>query len=320
VTNAVPAVPTVPVDRLPARPADAAAGAAEEVARVRAAWLLSYGSAHTRRAYGRDLDRWLAWCAAVGTDPRAARRCDVDAYVRLMEGQEGASPATRARRLSAVSSWYGYAVAEGAAAANPVTHVRRPRVDGDSSATVGLSAAQARALLAAAGTESARTVALLRLLALTGLRVGAALGARVEDLGHDCGHRVLAYTSKGAAVRRTVVPPAAAAALQAYLAARGHPSTGPLFVTAAGKPLDQPYVFRLIRRVAKRAGLPSADRLSPHSLRHSYATIALDCGAPLRDVQDALDHADPRTTRRYDRSRRHLDRSPSYAVAARLGG
>jgi integrase/recombinase XerD len=82
----------------------------------------------------------------------------------------------------------------------------------------------------------------------------------------------------------------------------------------------QPYVFRLIRRAAGLAGIPSADRLSPHSLRHTYATLALDSGAPLRDVQDALDHADPRTTRRYDRSRHNLDRSPSYAVAARLGG
>jgi integrase len=74
-------------------------------------------------------------------------------------------------------------------------------------------------------------------------------------------------------------------------------------------------VFRLVRRTARLAGLPDAGLVSPHSLRHTVATAALDAGAPLRDVQDLLGHADPRTTRRYDRSRGSLDRSPAYLIA-----
>jgi integrase len=74
----------------------------------------------------------------------------------------------------------------------------------------------------------------------------------------------------------------------------------------------------LIRRLAKRVGIAGAGRISPHSLRHSFATELLASGVPLQDVQDAMGHADPLTTRAYDRSRHDLDRHPTYAMAAQL--
>jgi integrase len=83
--------------------------------------------------------------------------------------------------------------------------------------------------------------------------------------------------------------------------------------------MTEPSAWRLVRRLARRAGLPAADRLSPHSLRHSAITAALNAGVPFRDVQDFAGHADPRTTRRYDRSRNSLDRHATYALASRLG-
>jgi len=76
--------------------------------------------------------------------------------------------------------------------------------------------------------------------------------------------------------------------------------------------------YALIRRLARKAAIPAADRLSPHSLRHSFATELLGAGVPLQDVQDAMGHADPRTTRRYDRSRHNLDQHPTYKMAAQL--
>ncbi|MGC9670986.1 tyrosine-type recombinase/integrase [Planosporangium sp. 12N6] len=94
------------------------------------------------------------------------------------------------------------------------------------------------------------------------------------------------------------------------------PITGLLLRTSGGKPLTQAHVFATVRRLAHAAGLPAADRISPHSLRHAAATAALDNGAPLLDVQDFLGHADPRTTRRYDRSRSTLDQSPAHRLAA----
>ena len=100
--------------------------------------------------------------------------------------------------------------------------------------------------------------------------------------------------------------------------------SGPLFATSTGGRLDRHAVFRLVRRLAAEAGIADADRLSPHSLRHAFATTARSEGVPLEDVQDAMGHADPRTTRRYDRDRHNLDRDPAYTIAAararRAGG
>jgi integrase len=104
--------------------------------------------------------------------------------------------------------------------------------------------------------------------------------------------------------------------LDTYLAVRPGPAVGPLFVTGSGARVGQPAVFRLVRRLARTAGIPAWANLSPHSLRHAFATTARDEGVPLEDVQDAMGHADPRTTRRYDRDRHNLDRDPTYAIWA----
>jgi integrase len=121
------------------------------------------------------------------------------------------------------------------------------------------------------------------------------------------------------------VHPDTAAALDAYLAHRAAAAgtavdqlTGPLLVTAGGRRLDQPALFRLVRRLAKAANIPGWRRLSPHSLRHAFATVYLDAGGNLRDLQDALGHASPSTTRRYDRDRRNLNRDATYLVGATL--
>ncbi|MET0424363.1 MAG: tyrosine-type recombinase/integrase, partial [Actinoplanes sp.] len=108
---------------------------------------------------------------------------------------------------------------------------------------------------------------------------------------------------------------AAAAALDEYLRVRGD-GDGPLFVTSTGGRMDRHAIFRLVRRLAGEAGIAGADKLSPHSLRHAFATAARGEGVPLEDVQDAMGHADPRTTRRYDRDRHNLDRDPAYTIAA----
>ncbi|MEO3747314.1 site-specific integrase [Plantactinospora sp. B5E13] len=96
---------------------------------------------------------------------------------------------------------------------------------------------------------------------------------------------------------------------------------GPLFATTGvdGQPgrLAEPNVFVWLRNLARAAGVPSADRLSPHSLRHAFATSARAEGVPLEDVQDAMGHADPRTTRRYDRDRYNLDRDPAHILGQR---
>lgn len=306
-----------------------------DVRRLTAAWLADF-AAHTRRAYFRDLAHYLDWCQRDGLHPLSARPSDVSQYRAELERPVGGrvpSPATVHRRLAALSSWYGFLVANGAAAGNPLAGIRRPRVDRDASATVGLTADEVRALLAAADAAvpapgsprrlvALRDRALLRVLADLGLRIGEALALDVAALAYNRGRRTLRYVGKGGKLRERPLSAHALEALDEYLAERAGAAgglDGPLFATRArgggwGR-LDEPAAFRLIRRLAARAGLPSADRLSPHSLRHAFATNAREIGVPLEDVQDAMGHADARTTRRYDRARFALHRDP----ALRLG-
>lgn len=288
-------------------------GGAEQVTE---AWLANRRlSAHTRAAYRRDVAGWLAWCAQRELDPLRVSFLDVNAYARGLEVE--LSPATVARKLSGVSSWYDFLVKLRAVEANPVAGADRPYVSRDHSATVGLSPQEVDALLAAAeadtGAAAARNRAVLVLLADLGLRVGELVGLDVADLGWERGHRSVRFVGKGGRPRRRVLTAQAGAAVDAYLAGR---AAGPLFVTASGARIDRHAVFRLVRRLAREAGIGSWERLSPHSLRHAFATAARSEGVALEDVQDAMGHADPRTTRRYDRDRHNLDRDPAYTIAA----
>ncbi|TDB74678.1 tyrosine-type recombinase/integrase [Micromonospora sp. KC721] len=298
------------------------------------AWLRNRRlSDHTRDAYRRDIAGWLAWCAGRELDPLTANFLDVNTYARQLEstlaGRTGRplTPATVARKLSALSSWYEFLVKLRAVEANPVSGADRPRVDRDHSATVGLTPDEVDALLAAAeadtGPTAARNRAAIALLADLGLRVGELVSLDLADLGAERGHRSVRFVGKGGKPRRRALTPGTAYALDAYLAARsaaqGVPVqqlTGPLLVTATGARLDRHSVFRLVRRLARTAGIPAAAKLSPHSLRHAFATTARAEGVPLEDVQDAMGHADPRTTRRYDRDRHNLDRDPAYVIWA----
>ncbi|WP_238487910.1 tyrosine-type recombinase/integrase [Actinoplanes flavus] len=279
------------------------------------AWLANRRlSEHTRAAYRRDVDGWLTWCAGRDLDPLHASFLDVNAYARELEARPLA-PASVARKLSGLSSWYDFLLKLRAVPANPVGGADRPHIDRDHSSTVGLTPAEVDALLVAAGRAGRRTHAMVTVLADLGLRVGELVGLNLDDLGHERGHRTVRFTGKGGKARRRAVTPAVSAVLDDYLTERGG-EPGPLFVTSTGARVDRHAVFRLIRRLAADAGIASADRLSPHSLRHSFATTARAEGVPLEDVQDAMGHADPRTTRRYDRDRYNLDRDPAYTIAA----
>jgi hypothetical protein len=94
---------------------------------------------------------------------------------------------------------------------------------------------------------------------------------------------------------------------------------GPIFLRKDGQRMDRHPAARIVARAAKQAGL-AGKKISPHTLGHVFITAALDAGVPLRDVQEAASHADPRTTMRYDRARASLDRHATYIVAAYLAG
>jgi len=299
--------------------------------RLTRAWLDRSDSAHTRTAYERDLRYWLGWCQERDLHPLGARTLDVDSWLAMQRDagvRPGAGPASRrsvARRRSAVSSWYAYLIMNTASdpepliSHNPAAGARRPDVDRDHSPTVGLSRAEADRLISAADADGLRSSAIIRLMLTNAYRCASVLGASVTDLGHDRGHQVLTTTIKGGHIVRDPIPPATAGAISAYLASRGDPAGGPLFVTRTGQRLDEGYLYKLVRRLARRAGIAAADEISPHSLRRTAITEALDATGDLRKAQDLAHHADPRTTRLYDDGRGKLDGHAAYVLGTRYG-
>jgi integrase/recombinase XerD len=243
----------------------------------------------------------------------------VERWLRHLE-ELGRSPATRAQYLSALSGYYAEALDQEVIARNPVAPVKRPRT-GQDSPRLGLDVTEARSFLQAAAAAGPRDAALASVLLHCGLHISEALRLTVGDLGTSRGHRTASVVRKGGARQDMALAPPVAHAVDALLAERGLleasgvlGASALLFVDAEGRPLDRFDAGRIVRRLARTAGIRKA--ISPHSLRHSFVTLALAAGAQLRDVQGSAGHADPKTTRRYDRGRRSLDRFAGYAVAA----
>ena len=280
--------------------------------KLAAAWLIGY-SPKTRGAYLADLKDYGAFCQEHELDPLTAHRSHVDAYRATLE-ERGLAPATIARRLSALSGFYEYAVDEELIARSPVSRVKRPKVGSDSP-TLGLDAAELSRFVVAAEDAGPRDHALACLLAFNGLRVSEICEANASDLDTIRGHRVLTITRKGGKKATAPLAPRTVEALEAHLDGR---SEGPLLLANDGGRLTRHGAARIVSRLARAAGLGDR-RITPHSLRHTFVTLSLDQGAALRDVQDAAGHADPRTTRRYDQGRQSLERHPTYALASSLG-
>jgi integrase/recombinase XerD len=241
----------------------------------------------TRDAYALDLRQFVAWCERHGLKLFSVRRADIEPYARALE-EAGRARATVARRLCTVAGFYRYAQEEGLVPVSPAVHVRRPRLDYESHA-IGLDRNEVGALLVAAGLGAAVEHALISLLALNGLRVSEAIGADIEALGLERGHRTLTVLRKGGKVVTVPLAPRTARAVDLAI---GERLAGPIFLGANGQRMDRHGAGRIVRRVARRAGVNKPIR--PHTLRHAFITAALDAGVPLRDVQEAASHSDPR--------------------------
>lgn len=280
-----------------------------------AAWLATKRSANTRAAYRADLVRFVEWCARKGVPPMAATTEVVNAY-RIDTEAEGLAPATIARRLSSLSSFYGFLVRRGLLPRNPVEwqDVPRPPVPTESP-RLGLDEAEAARFLAAAAARGPRDEALACLLLLNGLRVSEALSLDLDDLDTAEGHRFVKVTGKGSRVRTVVLAPRTLDAIER--AANGR-TTGPVIVNRSGERLTRRGAARTVAAIAATAGLPEG--ITPHSCRHTFVTLSLAAGQPLHVVQDDAGHASPVTTQRYNRQRDRLDNASTYVLAARLAG
>ena len=213
-----------------------------------------------------------------------------------------------------MAGFYRIATIDGLIEHSPAEHVRRPKIDTES-ATLGLDRMELSAFIAQGAAAGPMDHALACLLGLLGLRVSEACSIDIGDLGTDRGHRTVTVLGKGSKLALLPLPPRVARALDL---AAGERLSGPLLLSQSGSRMNRHAATRIVRRLATRAGITK--HISPHSLRHSFITAALDAGVALRDVQIAARHADPRTTTRYDRAKNNLDRHASYIVTAFVAG
>lgn len=286
------------------------------------AYLRGLSSDATRVVYRRAIQQFDSFVA--DRDVLSVTRRDVEAFRAHLE-DAGRAPATVAKTLAALTGFYGFAMDEAAITTNPAARARRPKVP-TTSPRQGLSPADVRALLDATVTDTLiglRDRVAVLLLAVQAWRIGEVLGLRVEDLGEEAGHKVATITGKGAKVCRVPLAATTWQAVRAWVAAAGI-EHGPIVVPVLkggrvqpGNAMSAQSAWRRIRRIGEQAGLSRP--IYPHLFRHGAATTLLDRGVPLRDVQDHLRHADPRTTRRYDSHRMSLNNQSPHVLASVVG-
>ena len=262
----------------------------------------------TRSHTDSDLRIFLCWCTDQELDPLTAGRTDIERYVRWLQDVRCYQPSTVSRRLSVVIGFYRVCVIDQVLPHSPADYVRRPLVPPESP-TLGLGHLQFEALITSARlSANLNDFALIAMLGLLGLRIFEVCGAGISDLGEEHGHRVLRVRGKGGKVVLVPLPPAIDRAVDGR-------DGGPILRNTRGARMDRHAATRRLKQLAETAGI-RMPRMHPHMLRHTFVTTMLDAGVSLRDVQIAARHADPRTTMRYDRARKTLDRHPNYILAA----
>ena len=250
-------------------------------------------SPHTVRSYRTDLadfERFLT-----GAESRDLARVDartVRAYLASLHGR-GLDAATAARRLAALRSLYRFLVRQGELATSPARHVRGPRIPRKLVSFLPIDeATQLVDGRTVGGARRDRDLAILELLYASGLRVSELTGLDVGDL--DRAESTVRVVGKGRKERIVPFGGNAARALERCLAGR---ERGPVFVNARDGRLSARSVRAIVRRAARAAGITR--RVSPHTLRHTFATHLLDAGADLRVIQELLGHSRLSTTQRY---------------------
>jgi integrase/recombinase XerD len=258
-------------------------------------------SRNTLDSYRRDLRQyadWLRGARAVGLVD--AQHADLLAYL-AHRYQAGTRPSSAARLLSSLRRFYQYQLRQGRLRADPTLNIEAPKLG--RRLPKSLTEADVEALLAAPDLRTdlgLRDRAMLEVLYASGLRVSELVSLQIGQLSETMG--VVRILGKGAKERLVPVGEEALDAVRRYLqqarpALLAGRTSNALFVTRRGGPMTREAFWQLIKRYARRAGIPAS--ISPHTLRHAFATHLLNHGADLRVVQLLLGHADISTTQIY---------------------
>jgi integrase/recombinase XerD len=267
-------------------------------------------AANTVAAYRRDLATWAAFCARRRIDLAHARPEDVTDYLdELRTGSSGTrgpfAPTSVARMLVAVRAFYRFLLREEKVGSDPTARVGTPTKPRSLPKAIPLEDVVTLVELPPEDLLGRRDRAILETLYGGGLRISELVGLDVDDVDLDDGS-TLVRSGKGGKGRRVPLGRAARKALSGYLV-RSRPElvgrasagrAGPaLFLNARGGRLSRQGCWKILKAYARAAGLE--DRVSPHTLRHSFATHMLDAGADIRVVQELLGHASLATTQVY---------------------
>jgi integrase/recombinase XerD len=257
-------------------------------------------SPQTVRAYSADLARYLEWAERTDVDPLNLTHRQMRSYLAEMD-RAGYARRTIARRLSAVRSFFAFAVTEGLVSSDPSSVLATPKIPARLPNVIPEEALQT--LLEAPDPMTPlglRDRAILEMLYATGARVSEVAGLSVSDL--DFGQGQVRLFGKGAKERIVPVYEKALSSVRLYLR-EGRPklvrseAEGHLFLSSRGLPLSADAVRRLFRRYAAVAGAGTS--VSPHSMRHTFATHLVEAGADLRTVQELLGHVALSSTQIY---------------------
>ena len=258
-------------------------------------------SGNTADAYGRDTLRYVTYLEGSGcVEPAEVTPLQVASFIARLKS-EGLSPRSRARTLSAIRMFHRFLLVEGYAAINPTALIEAPKTGGK--LPTFLSSREVDALMAATvgdGVIEVRDRAMLELLYATGLRVSELVNLTFRTVNLDAGY--LMTFGKGGKERLVPLGDAAIGAVRRYHTearhrlARGRGSEA-LFLTRFGQGMSRQAFWNIIKKRAKQAGITRS--ISPHTLRHSFATHLLENGADLRSVQIMLGHADLSSTQIY---------------------
>jgi len=271
---------------------------------------------HTRRAYSHAVRQFLAWCEAHTLELRQITPCSVGTYYDQLH----ASIPTKKQHLSALKCFFDRLVIRHALGLNPAASVRGERYQLAEGKTPEITVEQERTLLASIHVHDIvglRDRAIAAVLIYTAARIGAVAGLRVGSYAHDGSQRVLRFLEKGGKARDIPVRDDLERFLSAYLEAAelcSAPDNEPLFRRLARKSrvlkpqaMTADDMGRMLKQRMADIGLPT--QLSPHSFRVATITDLLSQGVPLEEVQHLVGHADPRTTRLYDRRQKKVMRS-----------
>ncbi len=262
-------------------------------------------SRNTLEAYRSDLQQFGLFLGRRGVDPLQVQPADLAAFVsELAEGaneRPPVAPATLQRKIACLRSFYRYLRREQILDTDPTTELRPPRASGRLPKVLSRDEV-GRLLSQPKGNSPAalRDRALLEMMYACGLRASEAINLQLSALDLEAG--VLRTHGKGSKERLVPIGSKAITALQAYIA-RGRPALVGLreeprvFVNLRGGGLSRQGLYKIVQRHARTAGLE--DRMSPHTLRHTFATHLLAGGCDLRSLQEMLGHADIGTTQIY---------------------